>query len=262
VIEDARENIAQHGRTGTVERIVLENMLSNGYEGWLWDGWAQAGGWAESGTRLIQVRNSYVGSVFSALGLRPGRPARARADAELPELLKRDDEVLQTKHLADLPGLAQRLRLQTIDQILSDMKAAGEAPDGDDAFPGRYWRALVGATITVHEGRHVLDQMQYTGEHALSSEELEFRAKLSELQFGEYPRLSLSKMVNAQIGGEINHGEANTGILKHLGDWIQSNSAALEGFNPKKPALSQIDKLTDKQLRVFACSRDPACRDN
>ena len=258
VIENTHENIAQHGRTGAVERIVLENMLSNGYESWLWDGWAQAGGWAEAGARLIQVRTSYVGSVFTALGLRPGRAARARADAELLELRKRDDEILKMKQLADLPGLAERLRLQSIDQIVSDMKSAGEADD--NAFQGRYWRALIGATITIHEGRHVLDQMQYTGEQALSSEELEYRAKLSELQFGEYPRLSLSKMVNGQIGGESNHGKANTRILKEIGIWITGNAASVEGFDSNKPVLSQIDKLNDKQFRVFACSRDPACQ--
>ena len=261
VIENTRESVAQHGRTGVVERIVLENMLSNGYESWLWDGWAQAGGWAEAGARLIQVRTSYVGSVLTALGLRPGHPARARADAELLELRKRDDEILQTKQLADLPGLAQRLQLQTIDQIVADMKTAGEADD-DNAFEGRYWRALVGATITIHEGRHVLDQMQYAGEQALSSEELEFRAKLSELQFGEYPRLSLGKMVTGQIGGESNHGKANTRILKELGIWTAENAATVEGFDPNRPALSQTDKLTDKQMRIFACSRDPACKDH
>jgi hypothetical protein len=258
VIENTRENIEQHGRTGAVERIVLENMLSNGYEGWLWDGWAQAGGWAESGERLIQVRTSYVGSVFTALGLRPGRPARASADEKLVALQKREDEILQTKQLADLPGLAERLRFQTIDQIVGDMKSAGE--DDDNAFQGRYWRALIGATITIHEGRHVLDQMQYTGEQALSSEELEYRAKLSELQFGEYPRLSLSKMVNGQIGGESNHGKANTRILKEIGIWISENAATVEGFNSNKPVLLQIDKLNDRQFRVFACSRDPACQ--
>ena len=262
VIEDVRENIEQHGRTGAVERIVLENMVSNGYESWLWDGWAQAGGWAEAGARLIQVRTSYVGSVLNALAFRLGRPARARADADLPEREKRDDEILQRKDVADLPGLAERLRLQTIDQILADMKSEGEAPDDDNAFQGRYWRALVGATITIHEGRHVLDQMQYAGERALSSEELEFRAKLSELQFGEYPRLSLGKMVNGQIGGESSHGKANTRILRGLGLWIQSNSAAIEGFNTNRPVLPQIDKLSDKQIRVFACSRDPACKDH
>ena len=261
VIEDTHESVAQHGRTGTVERIVLENMLSNGYESWLWDGWAQAGGWAEAGARLIQVRTSYVRSVLTALGLRAHRPARARADAELLELRKRDDEILQAKQLADLQGLAQRLRLQTIDQIVGDIKAAGETLDDDSAFQGRYWRALVGATITIHEGRHVLDQKQYAGEQALSSEELEFRAKLSELQFGEYPRLSLSKMANGQIGGESNHGKANTRVLKELGLWIGDNAAAIEGFNTDGPALSQIDRLSDKQLRAFACSRDPACRD-
>jgi hypothetical protein len=207
---------------------------------------------------LIQVRTSYVGSVLTALGLRPGRPARARAEADLLELVKRDDEILQTKQVGDLPGLAERLRLQTIDQILADMKA----PDDDNAFQGRYWRALIGATITIHEGRHVLDQMQYAGERALSSEELELRAKLSELQFGEYPRLSLGKMVNGQIGGESSHGKANTRILRGLGLWIQSNSAAIEGFNTNRPVLPQIDKLSDKQIRLFACSRDPACKDH
>jgi len=259
VIENTHENIAQHGRTGAVERIVLENMLSNGYESWLWDGWAQAGGWAEAGARLIQVRTSYVGSVFTALGLRPGRPARTHADAELLELRKRDDAILQTKQLADLPGLAERLRLQTIDQVVGDIKSAGEADD--NAFQGRYWRALIGATITIHEGRHVLDQKQYTGEQALSSEELEYRAKLSELQFAEYPRLSLSKMVNGQIGSESNHGKANTRILKELGVWINGNAANVEGFDATRPVLSQIDKLSDKQMRLFACSRDPACQE-
>lgn len=262
VIEDARESIAQHGRTGVIELVVLENMLSNGYESWLWDGWAQAGGWAEAGARVIQVRTSYVGSVLSALRLRRGHPARARADADLLELVKRDDEILQTKQLADLPGLAERLRLQTIDLILADMKAAGEAPDDDNAFQGRYWRALVGATITIHEGRHVLDQKQYAGEQALSSEELEFRAKLSELQFGEYPRLSLGKMVNGQIGGDSSHGKANTRVLRELGLWIESHSAAVEGFKTNRPALAQVDKLSDKQIRAFACSLDPACKDH
>jgi hypothetical protein len=38
VIEDVREEIAQHGRTGSVQRVVLENLLSNGYESWLWTG--------------------------------------------------------------------------------------------------------------------------------------------------------------------------------------------------------------------------------
>ena len=259
VIENTQENIAQHGRTGAVKRIVLENMLSNGYESWLWDGWAQAGGWAEAGEQLIQVRSSYVGSVFTALRLRPGLPARAHADEELLELRKRDEEILKTKQLADLPGLAERLRLQTIDQIVGDIKSAGEADD--NAFQGRYWRALIGATITIHEGRHVLDQKQYTGEQALSSEELEYRAKLSELQFGEYPRLSLSKMVNGQIGGESNHAKANTRILNEIGIWIKGNAATVEGLDANWPALSQIDKLSDKQMRLFACSRDPACQE-
>jgi hypothetical protein len=193
-------------------------------------------------------------SVCAPVGL------RGRAEAEVAELTKRDEEILQRKQLADLQGLAARLRLQAIDEILADMKAGGEAPDDDSAFQGRYWRALVGATITIHEGRHVLDQLQYSGDNALSSEELEFRAKLSELQFDEHPRLSLSKIVNGQIGGESNHAKANTRLLTELGLWIERHSPEVERFNTERPVLSQIDQLTDQQIRVFACSRDPACQ--
>ena len=67
-------------------------------------------------------------------------------------------------------------------------------------------------------------------------------------------------MVNGQIGGESNHGKANTRILEEIGLWIEGNAATVEGFDAKTPVLSQIDKLSDKQLRIFACSRDPACQ--
>lgn len=256
VIEDARESIAQHGRTAEVERIVLENMLSNAYEGWLWDGWAQAGGWAEAGARIIQVRTSYVKSVLKAFGLRPGTPARARADAELVELRKGDDEVLQAGRLADLRGMSDRLRLQSTDQICAAMKDAGESADNAKAFQARYWRALVGATITIHEGRHALDQKQYPGAQALSSEELEYRAKLSELEFGEYPRMSLASIVTGQIGGESSHGKANTRLLRDLRQWIETHSSEVSGFDSHRLPLAQIDKLTDHQLRAFATSRE------
>jgi hypothetical protein len=69
-------------------------------------------------------------------------------------------------------------------------------------------------------------------------------------------------MVNGQIGGESNHGRANTRILKEIGIWIEGNAASVEGFDAKRPVLSQIDKLSDKQMRIFACSRDPACKDH
>jgi len=53
-------------------------------------------------------------------------------------------------------------------------------------------------------------------------------------------------MVNGQIGGESNHGKANTRILKEIGIWITGNAASVEGFDSNKPVLSQIDKLNDK----------------
>jgi len=67
-------------------------------------------------------------------------------------------------------------------------------------------------------------------------------------------------MVNGQIGADSNDGKANTRILKEIGVWIKENATTVEGFNSNKQVLSQIDKLNDRQFRVFACSRDPACQ--
>jgi hypothetical protein len=174
-------------------------------------------------------------------------------------LQRKDDEIIRQKGLADLPGLERRLGLQTVDQIIADMKAAGQEADDANAFLERYWKTIIDATITIHEGRHALDQKQYQGPKALTSEELEFRAKLSELEFSEYPRLDLGRMVNGQIGGDSSHGKANTRILKELKGWIEAKSRTVEGLDSNKPLLPQAYKLTDTQIREFACSLDQAC---
>ena len=259
VVEDVEETVEQDGRVGAVRRLVLDNMLANGYESWLWDGWAQAGGWAEDGARLVQVRPSYVDSIVDALRLRPGRPARARADAGVAALAERDATAVRQRGLADLPGLAERLRLQAIDGIVADL-AAGEHRDDATAFQSAYWDALVDGTITIHEGRHVLDQAQFRDADALSSDELEYRAKLSELRFALQPRIDLAKLVVGQIGGDTGHGRANTRILGELGRWTEAHATTVDGFDPRVPAVVQVDRLTDEQIRAFASAADPASR--
>lgn len=231
VIEDAEERVEQDGRTGSVRLIVIDNMLANGYESWLWDGAGQAGGWATD-TAIVQIRTSYVDSVVDALRHRQGTPARARADAELPDL-------------NGLPRLAARLKLQAIDQI-----AERTGPDAT-AFQSAYWHALVEGTLTVHEGRHALDQQQFRDGNALSSEELEYRAKLAELRFAPYPRLDLAKIAGGVFGGDTSHGQANSRVLTELAGWAEEHC-----LDEDDPSLMSLDRLTDDQLRSFATAFD------
>ena len=230
VIEDAEDRVDQDGRTAKVRRIVIDNMLANGYESWLWDGVRQAGGWATD-TAIVQIRTSYVDSVVDALRLRRGTPARARAEAELA-------------HLDGLPALSERLKLQAIDQI------ADSTGDDATAFLSAYWHALVEGTLTVHEGRHALDQQQFRDGDALSSDELEYRAKLAELRFAPYPRLDLSKIAGGLFGGETSHGHANERILTELAAWAAEH--CVDADDP----LTALDLLDDEQIRAFATAFD------
>jgi hypothetical protein len=259
VIDRQSEHVEQHGRSGDVQRLVLDNMLSNGYEAWLWDGAAQAGGWAEDGARLIQIRPAYVSGIESALEVRPGLAGREKSELKLRETDRGDAQRVHDHGLVDLLGVAAHLRLQVVDQIVADIQVTGHQADDANAFQARYWDGMLQGSITVHEGRHVLDQAEYAGERALSSPELEYRAKLSELQFAIFPKLDLSTMVTGQIGSDSSHGAANTRILQGLERWMDSHRGQIADFHSEIPTVLQIPLLTDAQLRDFGCAEDPAC---
>jgi hypothetical protein len=91
----------------------------------------------------------------------------------------------------------------------------------------------------------------------LNDSNLEYRAKLSELALSDYPRLALFNINDRTIGGGTPHGRANEQILRAYVQWMGANAAAIAGFDPAAPALAQIDKLTDDQIRAVARSLDP-----
>jgi hypothetical protein len=51
IIRSERVPVEQYGRHAEVNYLVVDNMISNGYESWLWDGDAMDGGWTETGPR-------------------------------------------------------------------------------------------------------------------------------------------------------------------------------------------------------------------
>lgn len=240
--------VEQYGRRGELRFTVVDNMLANGFESWLWDGWAQTGGWSPDAATIVQVRSAYADGPLNALALaRPG-VARDRALERMNRNSAAERAALENTDIANLPAVSTRLQLQTIDSIYTGV-------NGDqDAFLAEHWRAVVQHSITIHEGRHALDRAAAPD---LESEELEFRAKLSELALADYPRLALANLVDGAVGANTGHGQANARILRLFANWMAANTAQINGFDANTPALMQLDKLTNEQIRAVARAADP-----
>jgi hypothetical protein len=247
--QDERIAVEQHGRSGQLRFIVIDNMIANGFQSWLWDGSAQAGGWSAGDDTIVQVRSAYTASPLRAL--RRARPGAVR-DRYLAEIARSEGEeraALGRDGVASLPAASDRLQLQAIDQI------AARVGDDDAAFAAEYWRAMIQYSIELHEGRHALDKAS----GSFSNEQLEFRAKLSEVGLADYPRLALAS-VAGQALDNTPHGRANRRFLEGYRRWMRRHAREIEGFDRAQPTLAQIHLLTDAQIRAAAQSMDPWAR--
>lgn len=242
--------VSQYGRSGEMNFIVIDRMLSNGYESWLWDGWAEAGGWSSDGNTIVQIRSAYTDGPLSALRrTRPG-PARDRFVADAERQAADERAALGRDGVAQVSATAARLDQQVYDQIAAQVVA------DDEAFIAEVWRATNQYSITSHEGRHALDNASEPG---LSTAQLEFRAKLSQIIFADYPRLGLASVAGQQLNNTP-HGIGNRRVLQGYRRWMRAHRSEIAGFDRSQPTLSQLDKLTDAQIVAIARSMDPWAR--
>ena len=261
LVQSDRRQVEQYGRRAEVSYLVIDNMIANGYESWLWDGEAADGGWTEPGPVIVQARPEYTKAPLDAWML----VANARHRVEYLERLKSlegdDLKALRSADVAYLPGLARRLNLQLAAQVLDRARRVSGTPgDVQRAFLAEYWRANLQQSIFIHEGRHALDLHLVSGDTAAGKAELEYRAKLSELALADYPRLALINVDGATIGGDNEHGRANRRIMAEYGAWISAHRKEVEGYDAALPPLVQLDRLTDDQIRAVARTRDPFAR--
>jgi hypothetical protein len=260
VIQDERRTIEQYGHSAEVGFLSLDHMLSNGYESWLWDGSAEAGGWAEAGPVIVQVRTAYAPGPLKAWRLATDERFRRELLDQQSEKSTTDLAALGKRDVAYLPGLSDRLRVQVADQVLARARAQSSGSDLRRAFLDEYWRASFQQSIFAHEGRHALDRTLVTGLARLDDANLEYRAKLSELALADYPRLALYNINAETIGGDTPHGKANAKVLRGYVAWIEGHSTEVTGYEKSTPALMQLDKLTDDQIRNVGKALDPIAR--
>lgn len=254
---DEQHRVEQGNRSGTVRFVALDNMIANGFSGWLADGKSGPGGWAVDGATIIQVRPRYAKLALEQLGIAQPGPARQRFLGQLREKETQDPGILAATPVAFLPGMAARLRLQAIDRLSAEIRASHADPATfDQRFRKAWWDLSVEASITLHEGRHVLDQAQFKGGNELPDPELEYRAKLSEISLSRSPRIAIASIHSRLMGGDTGHGIANMRILTAYQRWIASHRAEIAGFDPAQPDFGQLDKLSDDQLRAVPAALD------
>lgn len=251
-IDDAR-TIDQYGHRAQIRRIALDRIVSNGYESWLWDGRQAHGGWART-DRVYQVRPGYADGALAQWELLNDPNLRAEEEDRIARLTAGDDEIARQDPTDYLPGLAARLDWEGLNGILTHLRERGDT-DLKQRFIVDFTRIGLDANFFAHEGRHVLDKQAVP---SLQAEELEFRAKLSEIAFSEQPRWSYGPIMNANIVDKSSpHGRANKRIMQGLVAWMEKHRASIANLDPARPMLPQFDKLTDEQMREAMRAMDP-----
>jgi hypothetical protein len=258
---DRRESIRQYSREADLRFMVLDSVVTNGYDSWLWDGRAGTGGWVTDEGVIIQIRPVYAGSPLDAWRRLTDPDEREKHQEEIDRKTLRDDLIARGNPHAYLPGLGLRLKQQAHEGILESLRAAGiEKAAMRTAFIREVDRRVRASSITAHEGRHAIDRLGLFNKFR-SDAEKEFRAKLSEVALAPDPRLALTGgILIGNIGGDSAHGQANERIMKILVAWMRANQNRIAGFDPSRPRLPQLDLLSDDQLRQAIRESDPMAR--
>lgn len=260
VSTDVELSVRQGDREGRVRFVALDNMVANGFSGWLGDGVTGPGGWAAEG-RIIQVRTRYVQTALErALIASPGMPRYAYM-TRLARLEAADREGPAPVPVRFLPSLSAQLQLAAVDALAGELRRTpGKASAFETRFAALWYARSLDGTILRHEGRHALDQAQFPGDDALGNAELEYRAKLSELEYGASPRVALSNIYGRLLGGDTGHGISNLRLVDELVAWTSAHRSEVTGYDPAMPPLLQLWRVDDRQLRAIASGLDPAGR--
>ena len=255
-VADEVRTIEQYGHRGTLNFVQIDGMISGGYATWVTHGEMGTGGWIGKEGAVYQIRPMYADTPLRLWRRITDPVERARADEEMQRETTRDRERAAHDAIVSLPGLVMRLRQQYGDALRARLTAEGlKGTALRDAFLRTAAADKLASSIWAHEGRHSIDRPAGISK----SEELEFRAKLSEVVFAPAPRTALGSILSP-IGGKGAHGIANERVLKGVAAWIRAHAAEIADFDASAPALTQLDRLSDDQMRAAFRSLDPLAR--
>lgn len=256
-VVDQQLTVSQYGREASMRFLSLDSMVSNGYSSWYWEH-AQVGGWVDRDvSRIVQIRRPYLGGDSAWVAISDPQE-RSRTEELIAKSWDEDDDIARKNPFAYLPGLAARIQYRSRMNIRDELAQSGlSGPALRQAFIRKIEAISYEYSILAHEGRHAIDSKTIANAIRPGAGK-EFRAKLSEIALSSHPFMALGGgILLRNIGDDTSHGQANERIMKGLVSWIETHSAQIVGFDRSRPALPQLDLLTEDQLIRAARAMDP-----
>lgn len=249
VAEDLKTQVSQWGTSGDFRLVVLRNMVSNGLFRWFSNGTYGVGGWNLGDDEMYVILDS-SGSILETL--------RFLKDGDLEEFRLRSNEEYQqwlggrgVSELFYSPFLISEFKARQVESQRERAKNAGFTPLQQKITIVNVYQASILTNIIAHEGQHALDQ----NFSALVYGEYEYRAKLSELAYGDLQYYTLANLHNPTLGLDTRkdvHGAADSKVYESIVNYIAENSARFPEIDPDKNIMLQLPKLSEEQIRLIA----------
>jgi len=252
IVNQETATVEQYGYKPELTYTQVDMMASNGYSSWFWEN-SNIGGWA-SNKEIIRVREAYLDGPFDAWKTITDTIKRQKIEKKIHDFLNQSD----TNQIQLSKGLAVKLKFDALNNLYNKLSSKGLSGQKLKlAFLSKYKQYRIEASVFAHEGRHSIEK-KYMPEkfEKWDSEEREFHAKLSQIEFATEPRLELADMVNS-ASGNSGHSKANQDIIDVVIKWIKNNEDKITGYSKDKSEFSQIYLLTDDQLRECYKQADP-----
>lgn len=246
--------ITQYGKRATLRYLLLDGMVSNGFQSWAWDGYSAHGGWQLNDV-IVQVRTTFTDNPVGAWLVESDSGLKRREAINIAQDSVTDLVRAQRDSAGYLPGVAGRILRDGRRALVDSLKKAGLKDDVlHDAFVAEWTRISREGAVFAHEARHAIDRALVP---SASVDDLEFRAKLSEVALSSHPKLALGPILHPDIGDITPHGQANARVMRGLIAFMRANSGEIVGLDTTKAILPQLPLLDDEQLSRAFREMDP-----
>lgn len=249
-IVDTTLIVSQFNYDAQIQYSILDNRFSNNYWGWF-TGYMGFAGYANE-SMIAKYREPSAEQPIIFWNKLTNDKLLEKWKADIEKFSKEDESVVKNGLDATLFGIHSRVRLKVYTQIIDSLKTEGYKDKELRVQFLSVFNDIVHKRNLFHEGRHAIDFNILSKKELHDNIELEYRARLSQIHFSNYPLL--------EIGFEIDntpHGLANKKILLALEKWMLENTDLIIGFDKNKSVITQIDKLTDDQIKQIALTIEP-----
>lgn len=252
IIREEVQQVNQYGYKGRLVFYQLDLMPSNGYSAWFRERGGN-GGWSVSDT-IVQTRPPYLEGPVKAWNMLQDSSVKAQ-NAQLIQNALYSDQGADS--IATTAALSLKMQQDAYQQLYDQLYAQGHR---DTALQFRFMQAVEDmvfqSSIYFHEGRHSIDQLHFRAAFDSAGTDVrEYRAKLSEIAFSDYPGYVLGGLVDRVDAS--GHGKANRHVTLDAVAWLQAHNTEVKGYDPHKPALRQLYLLSAEQLRACFREADP-----